>query len=274
MGMDLWRRFRVDARYPQILALSTLLALNVLVIDFGARPLNGVFAVLGCLVTQAVASRWVGIPFDVRSPLITSFSLTLLLRAPSPLWFALAGVIAIGSKFVLRVEGKHVFNPAGFAIVVLLLSGANVWISPGQWGAEIWFVALAAGLALLVLPNARRADIAVFFLVAHATLLAARAHWLGDPLAVPVHQLESGSLLIFAFFMISDPATSPNSRVGRLLFAVSVAALAHDLAFFHQMRPALYFALIALSPAVPLIDRWLPAPRFAWRPALNKGVPA
>ena len=93
---------------------------------------------------------------------------------------------------------------------------------------------------------------------------------LGDPLAIPLHQLQSGSLLIFTFFMISDPRTTPDSRLGRFIFALAVAALAHYLAFFLQMRPALYVALIALSPLILLIDRVLPAQRFQWaRPAMQ-----
>jgi len=73
--------------------------------------------------------------------------------------------------------------------------------------------------------------------------------------------------------MISDPRTSPDSQLGRFLFAAAVAASAHYMAFFMQMRPALYFALIALSPFIILIDRLLPAERFSWtRPALQ-GAP-
>jgi enediyne biosynthesis protein E5 len=116
----------------------------------------------------------------------------------------------------------------------------------------------------LVLRAARRTDIALFFLGSHAALLFARAVWLGDPLAIPMHQLQSGSLLIFAFFMISDPRTAPDSRTGRLLFAFAVAATAHWLAFFIQIRPALYFTLIAMSPLVLAIDKALPAQRFSW----------
>jgi enediyne biosynthesis protein E5 len=179
-------------------------------------------------------------------------------------------VIAIGSKFVFRIGGKHIFNPAGFAIVVLLASAHGVWISPGQWGSTVWFAALLCFFAILVLRAARRSDIAIFFLASHAALLFTRAGWLGDPFAVPLHQLQSGSLLIFAFFMISDPRTTPDSRLGRFIFALSVALFAHYLAFFMQMRPALYVALIALSPLTLLIDRLLPAERFAWsRPAIQ-----
>jgi Na+-translocating ferredoxin:NAD+ oxidoreductase RnfD subunit len=77
-------------------------------------------------------------------------------------------------------------------------------------------------------------------------------------------------LLIFSFFMISDPRTTPDSRLGRFIFALAVALLGHYLAFFVQMRPALYFALIALSPLVLLIDRIFPAQRFVWsRPAIQ-----
>jgi Na+-translocating ferredoxin:NAD+ oxidoreductase RnfD subunit len=129
-------------------------------------------------------------------------------------------------------------------------------------------------LAIVVLQAARRADIAIFFLASHAALLGARALWLGDPVAIPLHQMQSGSLLIFAFFMISDPRTSPNSRLGRLAFAFAVAATAHYLAFFVQMRPALYFALIALSPLTLLIDRVFPAPRFVWRNPKLEGASA
>ncbi|MGH7126077.1 MAG: RnfABCDGE type electron transport complex subunit D, partial [Stellaceae bacterium] len=180
--------------------------------------------------------------------------------------------IAISSKFLLRLEGKHLWNPAGLAIVALLFGTGHVWISPGQWGASVWFAALLAFLAILVLQAARRGDISLFFLGAHAALLFVRALWLGDPLAIPIHQLESGSLLLFAFFMISDPRTTPDARLGRFLLAVAVALLAHWLAFFMQMRPALYVALIALSPLTPLLDRIFPAERFQWIKPANPGA--
>ena len=73
--------------------------------------------------------------------------------------------------------------------------------------------------------------------------------------------------------MISDPRTSPDSRLGRFIFAASVALMAHYMAFFIQMRPALYIALIALSPFILLIDRILPAQRFAWTGPAPQGAP-
>jgi Na+-transporting NADH:ubiquinone oxidoreductase subunit NqrB len=264
--------FWTDARHYQIAALFTLLTYNLGWLDFGARPLNSACAIGGALLTQVICSRCWKLPsIDLRSPLITGLSLSLLLRADDPWLHAIAGGIGIASKFLLRIDGKHIWNPAGLAIVVLLYTASShVWISPGAWSSTVWFAALLVFFAILVLGAARRSDIAIFFFGSHAVLLFARAWWLGDPLAIPLHQLQSGSLLIFTFFMISDPRTSPDSRLGRFIFAASVALAAHYMAFFMQMRPALYVALIALSPLTLLIDRILPAQRFAWtRPAIQ-----
>jgi enediyne biosynthesis protein E5 len=262
-----------DARHYQIAALSTLLVFNLGWLDFGARPLNSALAIAGALAAQALCTYWFALPrFDPRSPLITGLSLSLLLRTDEPWLSALAAVIAIGSKFVLRIDGKHIWNPAGFAIVVLLFTAHGVWISPGQWGSTVWLAAFICFFAILVLHAAQRSDVAIFFLGSHAALLLARAWWLGDPLDIPIHQLQSGSLLIFAFFMISDPRTSPDSRLGRFLLAFAVAALGHWLTFFMQMRPALYLALIAVSPLTFLLDKILPAERFAWTTPAAQGA--
>jgi Na+-transporting NADH:ubiquinone oxidoreductase subunit NqrB len=270
LGFRVWL---ADARHYQIAALGFLLSFNITSLDLGARLLPSVLAITSALATQAACSRIWRLPrIDLRSPLITGLSLSLLLRADEPWVYVAAGIIGISAKFLLRRDGKHVWNPAGLAIVVLLFGTNHVWISPGQWGASVWFASLLAFLAILVLQAARRADISLFFLGAHAALLLGRALWLGDPLAIPLHQLESGSLLLFAFFMISDPRTTPDARLGRLALALAVALTAHWLAFFMQMRPALYVALIALSPLTPFIDRVFPAERFHWIKSANPGA--
>jgi Na+-translocating ferredoxin:NAD+ oxidoreductase RnfD subunit len=265
---SLWTAAGTDGRHYQIAALGMLLALNMLWLDFGARPLGTALAVAGAIGSQIVCTRIWRLPkLDLRSALITGFSLSLLLRTNDPLLYVAAGGIAIASKFALRLDGKHIWNPATFAIVVLRYGTDAVWISPGQWGAALWFAALLVFLAAIVLQRSQRIDTAFFFLGTHAALLAARALWLGDPWAIPLHQLQSGSLLLFAFFMVTDPRTTPDHPIGRFAFAAAVAALGHWLAFFEQMREALYLALFLLAPTVPLLDRLMPAHRFAWSSA-------
>ena len=264
-----------DARVWQIASLALLLTLGMARLGFDQTPGAAALVVGTALATQYVCGRLVGLArFDPLSPLITGLSLSILLRASEPGWLALAACIAVASKFALRIDGKHVFNPANIGIAVMLLATDVAWISPAQWGSTTWGVMLFASLATLVLSRARRGDIAIAFLVAYLAILFARAAWLGDPWAIPLKQMQSGALLLFAFFMISDPKTTPDRRDMRILFACIVAALAAYLQLVLFRPEGLILALFFLSPLVPLIDRlaWRErkAPRFQWsNPLVN-----
>ena len=247
---------RCDPRLLQIGVLGTLLAVQVGWLDLGATPAQAAVTIASVLATQLAAARLLARPFDWRSPLITGLSLSLLLRSHDPAVWVAAGLLAIGSKFLIRVRGKHVFNPACFAIVVLVLSG-HAWVSPGQWGALAWAALLLGGGGALVLGQARRVDTAAAFLLGYGGLLLVRCWHLGDPFTIPLHQVQSGALLVFALFMITDPRSTPDRRAGRVIFAVTVAAIAYQLQFGWQVREALFFALALSAPLVPLIDRLL-----------------
>ena len=262
-----------DARTWQIFSLGILLTYGVSILGFDQTPANIALITATALATQWMCSRAIsGKPFDPLSPLITGFSLCLLLRASSPAALAISAE-AIGSKFVVRFDGKHIFNPANFAIAVMLLADM-AWISPAQWGSRTWAAFLFVCLACLVLSRAKRADLAVTFLGAYTAILFARAFYLGDPLAIPLKQMQSGALLLFTFFMITDPKTTPDRRSARILFAVLVAAAAAWLQFAHFMPQALMYSLFFASPLVPLFNgpfrRDRPEVRFEWsRPVLN-----
>jgi enediyne biosynthesis protein E5 len=250
-----------DPRHFQIGALSVLLAYGMASLGFDVGPARALLILGTALLTQALLAPP---PFDPRSALISGLSLCLLLRTGAPELAVLGAVLAIGSKFVLRLRGKHVFNPTNFGIVATVFLTGSAWVSPGQWGTSAFFAFLLACAGGLVVHRALRSDVTLAFLGAHGGLLLARALWLGDPLAIPLHQLQSGSLLLFAFFMISDPRTTPDSRLGRVIFGALVAALGVFLQFGLYRPSGALFALCVLSPLVPLIDRLFPGPRFAW----------
>ena len=134
-----------------------------------------------------------------------------------------AGVLTIASKFVFRINGRHVFNPTNFGIAAMIGLTGQAWVSPGQWGSVAFFGFLLACLGGLVVNRAARSDVTYAFLAFYAALVVGRSIWLGDPMSIPLHRLQSGALLLFAFFMISDPKTTPQSRAGRILFALLVA---------------------------------------------------
>ena len=261
---QLGRRLR-DPRYYQIAVLGTLLCCGVFALDLGVRWQNATAIVVTALGTQLLFTRQLRLPhFDPLSPLITSLSLTLLLRADTVMLAACAAAIAISSKFLIRYRGKHVFNPANVAIVLMMLASEHVWVSSGQWGSAAISALALSCLGLLVLTRAKRAETTVAFLLVYAAMLFARANWLGDPPTIPVHQLQNGALLIFAFFMISDPKTTPNTAFGRVLFATLVASIAYVIQFVYYVPNGPILALIIAAPFVPLLDRLFTGHRYEW----------
>ncbi len=254
-----------DPRHYQIAVLAMLVAYGVVMLDFGIHWYNALGILCTALTVQYLGTRIAALPvFDPRSPLITAMSLTLLLRTDSLLLAMAAAAIAIGSKFLLRINGKHVFNPANLGIVTLMLLSDRAWISTGQWGnAAIGAFALAC-LGFVVLTRAKRAETTIAFLCAYALLLLGRALWLGDPLSIPLHDLQNGALLLFAFFMISDPKTSPNTALGRIIFATVIAGIAFTIQYIYYQPNGPMLALLMAMPLVPLIDILLHGRNYRW----------
>ena len=257
-----------DARLVQIAFLGILLSFGVLIRDFTLQPVQMLLTFTAGLITQAV---WIATLRLRRkgylSALVTCFGLSILLRADSVWVHPLAACLAISAKFALRVHGKHLFNPANLGVVVATTLLPGAWISPGQWGnalaAACWFVVLGG----LVTGKAQRSDIAWAFLLSWLGVIALRVAWLGQAWSVWWHQLGSGALLLFAFFMISDPMTIPDDRRARIAYALLVALLAYAWQFVLYRPNALVFALFLATPAVPLLDHLFPSRRFAWHGA-------
>jgi Na+-translocating ferredoxin:NAD+ oxidoreductase RnfD subunit len=255
-----------DPRVFQITVLGVLLGAGAWLRDFALRPEQCALAFGAAIATQWLGDRWRGEGgTGVRSAVITALSLSLLLRADGPWAHPLAAIIAVGAKFVVRVRGKHLFNPGNLGVIVALVLLPGTWVSAGQWGSDFaaagWFVALGG----LVVHRASRADVTAAFLAFHATALAVRVSWLGQTSAVWLHQLESGALLLFAFFMISDPKTIPDHARGRMVHAALVCALAYLWQFALYRPNSLLWGLFLAAPAVPLWDALWPAAKYEWQ---------
>jgi Na+-transporting NADH:ubiquinone oxidoreductase subunit NqrB len=261
-----------DARDYQILFLSLFLALGIATRDWSLRPLFIVVTILSCLLTQwllyavTTNSSPLALPsFSfLRSALITSLGLSLLLRADHWTTMAIAGFVAIASKFIFKVGDKHFFNPANFGIISALVITPDAWVSPGQWGEEWWYGLLFAGAGGLILKKVGRWDTTAAFLFTYGGLEAVRNVWLGWTWDVYFHRLMSGSLLLFALFMVTDPRSIPNARVGRIIWAMAIASLTFVLRNYFFLPTAVFWALFALAPLTILVDTFWLAPNFQW----------
>ncbi|RZM82302.1 RnfABCDGE type electron transport complex subunit D [Leptolyngbya iicbica] len=287
-----------DARDYQILFLSLFLCLGLATRDWTLRPAVIGVAIATTLLTQTLLSLWcsyqaasVGatgelllpvtlttgtssprwqlirenFSFNWRSPLISALGLSLLLRVDHWPTMALAAFVAIASKFWLKVDGKHCFNPANIGIIAALSFTHDAWVSPGQWGEEIWYALIFLGAGGMVLKRVGRWDTTAAFLGSYALLEAMRNLYLGWTWDVWLHRLSSGSLLLFALFMVTDPRSIPNARPARLIWALSIAGLTFVLRNYFYLSTAVFWALFLLSPLTIALDRLWQSDRFVWK---------
>lgn len=199
-------------------------------------------------------------------------------------WYVFAGVAALSllSKYVIRHRGSHIFNPANIGLVVTfaVLGSTRVepldfwWAPLNPWMLTAYAVIIAGGL--LITRRLHLLLLAATFWVA-LTLgvgtLAASGHCMVTRWSfAPVCGFDfwrtivtSPEVLIFLFFMITDPKTVPAGRVGRMAFGLLVAVVS-TLAMAPQTtefgaKVALLSGLVIVCAVRPLLERWLPAPK-------------
>ncbi len=277
-----------DARVTQIIFLGLFLLLGVSTRDWTIQSNLMLVVIVSCLITQWILSSIVEyskrndeyslnnfasksnilispkVLTSLRSALITSLGLCLLLRSNSPQTMAIAGCLAIASKFLFRHHNKHFFNPANFGIIAALTLTNDAWVSPGQWGTDWWYILLFLGLGGVVLKQVGRWDTSIAFLLSYGGLEAARNLWLGWSWDVWQHQFMSGSLLLFALFMLTDPRSIPNSRKGRWIWSMAIALSTFVLQHYFYLSTAIFWSLFIVSPMTMLLDMIWNAPRFNW----------
>jgi Na+-transporting NADH:ubiquinone oxidoreductase subunit NqrB len=256
----------IDARLYQIGFLSLFLLLGIITRDWTLRPEVILTAIVTALTTQYLFLKGSLTIESFYSPMITALGMSILLRVEHWWIMALAVAIAISSKFLIQFNQKHIFNPGNFGIVVALLFSHGAWVSPGQWGESMWYVILFFICGGLVLRKVGRWDTTIAFLAFYLALEAGRNLYLGWTWDVWSHRMMSGSLIMFSFFMITDPRTIPNSKVSRLIWTFTIALLTFVFRNYFFMNTAVFFALFLSAPLTLVLDWVFKADRFDWQP--------
>ena len=266
-----------DARYFQIIFQSIFLCYGIFILHWRNESWLYVAYFATSFAVQFVCEYFLGmknIPFlqrlknGIPSVLISSFGLSLLLKT-NYWWVAVfAAGVSILSKYILRINGKHIFNPSALGIVVALVLTGKAWISPGQWGSGVVILFGVCCLGFIVVSRVQKLDVTLAFLGTFAGLIFIRQIiYLGWPMDHFIQSVSTGSLLLFSFFMITDPKTIPNHTVVRILWCTAIAALAFYLTTFKFMNGAPIFVLVLAQPLVPILDKFFKAKKFEWVPS-------
>lgn len=165
------------------------------------------------LTTSFVSNRAIGGIFGIvphsESSLITGY-LIFFIFPPSTgllplLGLALAAVFASGSKYLLAVRGRHIFNPAAAGAFVLTLCG--VYYS-GWWIGNPVMLAFTLITAVLILHRTRRLPMGATFVLVSGGIMVIRSLVAGIPLGTALlWPLTSSPMIFFAGFMLSEPLT-------------------------------------------------------------------
>lgn len=260
------RFLRDDARHFQIVFLSGFLIYGITALEWDAEWLRYLTLFGTCVAVQAVFILWKKLPWtSLKSAMITGLGMSILLKSDTSWVLALGAAVAISSKFLIRVDGKHVFNPGNLGIGAAVLLTGQAWVSPGQWGSGpvLAFLLLSAGC--MVVLRVGRIDTSLAFLGTYAALEFTRqVLYLGWEPEVWLHRMTNGALLLFTFFMITDPMTTPKSPGARIGWSMAIAILAFLLGVRWWVNATPIWALLIVSALTPLLDRIWKGARFHW----------
>lgn len=258
---------KIDARDYQILFLSSFLFLGVFTLGWEANLLKYFILISACLLFQYMALLTFNLKLSsLKSALITSLGLSILVQASTPLLYILIAFIAIAGKFIFRFKGKHFINPANFGIIAAILLTDQVWISPGQWGNMAILFFIIGSLGFIITYKVNRIDLSFIFLIGFLLLeFIYTKLYLNWPIDHLAQSFTNGGFLLFTFFMITDPVSTPAHRVARKFWAFGIAILAFILKEFYYIPSAPFWALFYFAFSTPLLTYFFPAQKFLWK---------
>jgi len=267
---------KADPRWFQIIFQSLFLIYGIFILKWEAGWLHYTISIFGCLAinysTESIKHRKF-LPLSGKngfyiwgfSIFISAMSLCLLLKTNHWYISLLAAFLTVVSKYLFRINQKHIFNPSAFGIVVTVFLTGEAWLSPGQWGTGTVLMFAVITFGFIVVTRVQKLDVSLAFLLTYAGLLFWRqVIYLQWPLDFFIHSVSTGSLLLFTFFMISDPRTTPNHPAARIVWGMLIASAAFYLSAFQWKYNTPIWMLIVAAPLVPVIDRLFKGKTFQW----------
>jgi enediyne biosynthesis protein E5 len=204
------------------------------------------------VLSKLVVGKWP----NVASAYISGISVGILLRSPAFWPYALCAMIAITSKYVLRIKNRHLWNPSNFGIcVVLFLAAEAVTTLSIQWGNSLWAMLIIWSLGSVIIWRLKRFHICITYVLSFLFFAVLRAWIVGDPIVSEISPITGPEYQLFIFFMITDPKTTVRSKSGQMVVVFAVAAVEMVLRLNSSIYAPLY-ALFLVGPIALLIENW------------------
>jgi hypothetical protein len=267
--------------------IISLQVLGQTVLGFKVSIAQIIVTVAACAVVDTVVTlRRQRMLVWPASALLTGNSVAFILRASGTKhgdwwtlhgiqYFLLAAMLALLSKYLIQVGGRHVFNPSNVGLVWTLLIIGPVHVFPQYlwWGplgvpvvlalVVIFFGAvwILRSVGMFAMAGTFWGTLAVLIAIFAVTGRSFIAIWHSGPIGGFAYWRDiclSPELLIFVFFMMSDPKTTPRTRLGKVIYGAATALVAAALLFWQPtefgVKVAILASLTVVCALVPAID--------------------
>jgi Na+-transporting NADH:ubiquinone oxidoreductase subunit NqrB len=213
----------------------------------------GIAVGAGCLLDMLLALllyRQILVPI---SAYITALSIGIMLASNDWRVFAVASVWGIASKYLLRADGRHFFNPSNFGIVAALVLMHDVaMIAAGsQWGGDYRVAILIMVLGLMMMKRVHRLDLVLAWIGGYLVMGVLRMALGQGGLVFALGPMTGSEFTLFTFSMIPDPKTNPPTPRARVVWGLCIAALDGILRLM-EVRYSMFYALFILCATLPL----------------------
>ena len=256
------RVFTIENRFlPPILITCILLAAHI---SFGVLESyqRTALAIASAIATELLMGRLTyGRWPHPASAYITGISVGILTRSPFYWPYALISFISIASKYVLRLNGRHLWNPSNFGMsAVLLLAPATVSLLSIQWGNTLWPMVVIWVLGTAIVWRVGRLHISATYVASFLVFSLVRSVVSGTPWLATVAPITGPMYQLFIFFMVTDPKTTVRSTSGQCV-VVFLVALVEALLRLAEVVYAPFYALCLVGPAALLFESWTSNPQ-------------
>ena len=256
------RFFSPENRYLAPLFITCILLVGHL--SFGileSYKKTGIAIVVSLLTELVLGRMFTGKWPILASAYITGISVGILVRSPAFWPYAVCAIVSIMSKYVLRLKGRHIWNPSNFGISVLLFLAPETVASLSiQWGNYLLPMVVIWILGAVIVWRVRRFHITGTYVTCFIVFAILRSYITGSPWQSEIAPLTGPMYQLFIFFMVTDPKTTVRSKYWQCV-VVALVALVEMILRLSQVVYAPFYALFLVGPAALLIEMWFDSRR-------------
>lgn len=217
--------FSIDPRFHAPILITFILLsahMSFGILESPGQTLLAIGTAIVCelLLGRAAAGFWP----HLASAYITGISVGVLVRTPGYWPFALCAAISIMTKYVIRLDGRHIWNPSNFGVSFLLFMYPQHYTHLSiQWGNAWWSIAMVWSLGAIIITRLKRFHICVTYALSFLVLAALRCQVTGHSYLAEIAPITGPMYQLFILYMITDPKTTVRTRRGQMAMAMVVA---------------------------------------------------